>query len=122
MGGATFTSTYAYDGDGLRASQTAGGNAVSYTWDVNAGLPVILQDSDGNSYVYGLDLISVTDDSSVQTYFLHDGLGSSTELAADDDVVNTYDYDVFGAVRSSTGATTEWSYTGEQRDAGSGLY
>jgi hypothetical protein len=54
---------------------------LSYTWDVAAGLPVVLQDSDGNSYVYGLDLISVTDNSSVQTYFLYDGLGSTTKLA-----------------------------------------
>jgi RHS repeat-associated protein len=112
------TSTYAYDGDGLRDSQTVGENAVSYTWDVNAGLPVVLQDSDGNSYVYGLDLISATDDSSVQTYFLTDGLGSTSELADDDGTVTgTYAYDAFGPVRTHTGATTEWSYTGEQNDA-----
>jgi RHS repeat-associated protein len=114
--GAT-TSTYAYDGDGLRDSQTVGENAVSYTWDVNAGLPVVLQDSDGNSYVYGLDLISATDNSSVQTYFLSDGLGSTTELADDEGTVTgMYAYDVFGPVRTHTGATTEWSYTGEQND------
>jgi YD repeat-containing protein len=100
------TSTYAYNGDGLRASQTVGENTVSYTWDVNAGLPVVLQDSDGNTYVYGLDLISVTDDSSVQTYFLSDGLGSTTELADDEGtVVGTYAYDAFGPVRSHTGAS-----------------
>jgi hypothetical protein len=83
-----------------------GENTVSYTSDVNAGLPVVLQDSGGNSYVYGLDLISVTDNSSVQTYFLSDGLGSTTELADDEgSVTGTYTYDAFGPVRAHTGAS-----------------
>jgi RHS repeat-associated protein len=60
---------------------TATGVPLSYTWDVAAGLPVVLQDSDGNSHVYGLDLISATDGAGDQTYFLCDGLGSTTELA-----------------------------------------
>ncbi len=30
--------------------------------------------------------------------------------------MGTYEYDVFGTVRAQTGATTEWSYTGEQND------
>jgi RHS repeat-associated protein len=111
------TSTYAYNGDGLRASQTIGGNAVSYTWGVNAGLPVILQDSLDNTYVYGLDLISATDGVGDQTYFLYDGLGSTTELTAGDgSVAGTYAYDVFGPVRTHTGAATQWTYTGEQND------
>jgi RHS repeat-associated protein len=77
----------------------------------------VLQDSLDNTYVYGLDLISVTDDSSVQTYFLYDGLGSTTELADEDGTVTgTYAYDVFGPVRAHTGAATEWTYTGEQND------
>jgi RHS repeat-associated protein len=32
------------------------------------------------------------------------------------DVVGTYDYDVFGAVRSHSGTDTEFSFTGEQND------
>jgi RHS repeat-associated protein len=60
----------------------------------------------------------VTDNSSVQTCFLYDGLGSSTELAAHDgSVTGAYAYDVFGPVRAHTGASTEWSYTGEQNDS-----
>ncbi len=53
--------TYAYNGDGLRASRTIGGSTVSYRWDAASGLPVILQDSASNTYVYGLDLISRAD-------------------------------------------------------------
>lgn len=109
--------SYAYNGDGLRVSRNIGGAAVSYTWDVNRGLPVILEDSDGNRYVYGLDLLSATDNSSTQTYFLYDGLASTTELSDDEGTVTgTYEYDVFGSVRAHSGAATEWSYTGEQND------
>ncbi len=64
------------------------GVTTSYMWDPStgsgqapaAGLPVVLQDSQANSYVYGLDLISRTDSGGVQTYYLYDGLGSTTDL------------------------------------------
>jgi hypothetical protein len=93
------------------------GGTRDCVWDVNAGLPVILQDSLDNTYVYGLDLISATDDTSVQTYFLYDGLGSTTELAnGGGTVTGTYRYDAFGSVRTHTGAGTEWTFTGEQND------
>jgi hypothetical protein len=39
-------------------------------------------------------------------YFLHDGLGSTTELADDaGTVTGTYAYDVFGPIRAHTGAS-----------------
>jgi RHS repeat-associated protein len=46
------------------------------------------------------------------------GLGSTMALTdADGDVVNTYDYDVFGDIRSSTGSQpNEFRFTGEQWD------
>jgi len=38
-------------------------------------------------------------------------------------VVATYRYDVFGAIRSQTGSSpNQWLFTGEQRDSDSGLY
>jgi RHS repeat-associated protein len=37
-------------------------------------------------------------------------------------VLNTYDYDVFGAIRSSSGSQANaWTFTGEQTDATTGL-
>ena len=108
---------YAYNGDGLRMSRSIGGTAVSYTWDVNLPLPVILQDSQGNSYVYGLDLISRTDSAGVQEYYLYDGLGSTTHLAdGSGNVMATYGYDVFGGLRSGAPAATDRLFTGEQND------
>ena len=44
----------------------------------------------------------------------YDGLGPSTDA---------YTYDVFGAVRASTGSSANpWLFTGEQHDAESDLY
>jgi RHS repeat-associated protein len=113
---ASTTGTYAYNGDGLRATRTIGPSAVSYVWDLNASLPVILQDTAGNRYIYGLDLLTRIDGTD-EEWYLDDGLGSTTGLADDTGAVTgAYEYDVFGAVRTHTGDATEWSYTGEQND------
>jgi RHS repeat-associated protein len=116
------TSSSVYNGDGMRMSHTVSGTPTNYTWDVNAGLPVVLQDGT-NTYVYGLDLISATDGAGAQTYFTYDGLGSTTDLTnGSATVTGTYSYDVFGAVRAQTGGGSNyWQFTGEQTDADSGL-
>jgi len=103
-------SVYTYNGDGLRVSRTIGQTSVSYIWDVNTGLPVILQDSEGNTYVYGLDLISRTDSQGNQEYYLSDGLGSTSDLRDEGgDAVADYTYDVFAAIRAQSGSTTRSS-------------
>ncbi len=121
IGGATSSSIY--NGDGLRMSHTVGAQTTSYTWDVAAGLPVVLQDGT-NTYVYGLDLVSGTDGAGVQTYFLYDGLGSATGLT-DGSGNNpvSYAYDIFGAIRSQTGSSPNyWLFAADQRDAESSFY
>ena len=119
LSGATVASvsgTYAYNGDGLRTTRTIGGSGSAFVWDQNANLPVILQDSAGNRYVYGLDLLTRINGTS-EEWYLADGLGSTTGLSdGAGGVTGSYAYDVVGAVRAQTGATTEWSYTGEQND------
>ena len=79
------------------------------------------QDSDGNTYVYGLDLI-MRFDGTDEEWHLSDGLGSTIALAGDNgDVTDEYAYDVFGAERSHTGSSgAEFTFAGEQTDA-SGL-
>jgi len=111
------TSSSVYNGDGLRMSHTEGVVTTTYTWDVAAGLPVVVQDSD-NTYVYGLDLISTTDGAGVQTYHLYDGLGSTTDLTdGSANPTDAYSYDVFGTIRSQSGSSPNyWLFTGEQRD------
>ena len=120
MGGATFSSTY--NGDGYRTSHTEGVTTTSYTWDVAADLPVVMQDDD-NTYVYGLDLISTTDGAGVQTYSLNDGLGSTTDLTdGSANPTDDYSYDVFGTIRSQSGSSDNyWLFTGEQRDGQPGV-
>jgi RHS repeat-associated protein len=117
------TSTSVYNGDGLRMSHTVGQTTTSYVWDVAAGLPVVLQDGT-NTYVYGLDLISATDDQGAQTYFTYDGLGSTADLTDDEgDEIDDYTYDVFGAIRSQGGSSDNfWLFTGEQQDSDSSFY
>jgi RHS repeat-associated protein len=105
-------------------SHTVGETTTDYVWDVAAGLPVVLQDSDGNTYVYGLDLISATDGEGAQTYFQYDGLGSVTDLTdSAGNSVDSYSFDVFGTIRTQSGSSPHyWLFTGEQRDGDSGLY
>jgi len=83
-----------------------------------AGLPVLLQDGT-NTYVYGLDLISATDEDGVQTYYFSDGLGSTTTVAdAGGGVVSECGYDVFGELRGQSGVPDDvMLFTGEQYDA-----
>jgi RHS repeat-associated protein len=98
-----------------------------YVWDAGARLPVVLQDvrdpSSGSTttttYLYGLGLIAQTESGSGNTHFyLANGLGSTTELVeSDGDVANTYTYDVWGALRSSSGSVgNQFDFTGEQAD------
>jgi YD repeat-containing protein len=44
--------TYAYNGDGLRASQRISGTTSYFAWDTTEELPLILDDGT-NSYIYG---------------------------------------------------------------------
>lgn len=75
------------------------------------------------TYVYGLDLISLTAKNRKQTYYLYDGLGSTTGLTDESGAVTaTFAYDVFGELRPSSSPSNQWLFTGEQRDADSGLY
>ncbi|MDP9238067.1 MAG: DUF6531 domain-containing protein [Chloroflexota bacterium] len=129
-----------YDGDGLRVRQrtfTTTSPVVvddDYAWDAGAGLPVVLQDtrtprgqaSATTTYLYGLGLISETSGAGVTSYYLADGLGSTTQLTDNAGAItDSYSYDVFGAPRTTTGTTAnDFQYTGQQRDgnANRGLY
>jgi RHS repeat-associated protein len=116
------TTTYRYNGDGLRVEKdVGGGSGADYVWDVGPELPVVLDD--GEAYVYGLDLIAKVDDDENAYHYLYDGLGSTVALADESGaVVSTYAYDAYGEVRSSTGSeANEYRFTGEQADDDSGL-
>ncbi len=92
------TTDFAYNGDGLRDSLTYDSNTTTFTWDVNASVPQVLDDGDFR-YVYGLGRIAEVDGSDNAYYYLPDGLGSTMALTdAAGAVENTYEYDPFGAI------------------------
>ena len=137
-GANTGTGRYVYNGDGLRlrATTKATGQAPvdnDSVWTQGDGLPVVLQDvrmqsgtSTTTTFLYGLDLISATDNAGVTSYYLTDGLGSTRALTdSAGAVTDTYSYDAYGAVRAQTGVTNnDFRFTGEQADdnANRGLY
>ena len=110
------TTTFTYNGDGLRESLTVNSNTTTFTWDVNRSIPQVLDDEDLR-YVYGIGRIAQVDGADT-FYYLTDGLGSTMALTdADGDVVNDYDYDVFGALRDSSGSQgNDFTFAGEQVD------
>jgi uncharacterized protein RhaS with RHS repeats len=75
------------------------------------------------SYVYGIGRVSEVDGSGNTYYYLPDALGSTMALCdASGNVVDSYDYDVFGSVRSSSGSQANaFTFTGEITDASTGL-
>ncbi|HLF77761.1 MAG TPA: RHS repeat-associated core domain-containing protein [Dehalococcoidia bacterium] len=115
------TTTFIYNGDGLRDSLTFNSVTTTSTWDVATSIPQVLDD-ETLKYVYGLGRISQVG-ASATYYYLADGLGSTMALVdSTGTVVNTYDYDVFGAVRGSTGSqSNEFKFTGEQADSSTGM-
>lgn len=66
-------------------------------------------------------MISATDGSRNQVYYSYDALGSVSDLTnGSGTVIDSYTYDVFGALRSHTGSSgSYWLFTGEQRDGAS---
>jgi len=113
------TSTFAYRGDGLRDSRTVGMTTTTFTWDINAGLPVVLDD--GNQYLYGAGL-SAMKQGSDWFYYLADGLGSTMAIVdASGDVENGYTYDVYGEPTVTGSLANEFDFAGQQTDGSTGL-
>ncbi len=116
--------SYAYNGEGLRMSETVGATTTPFTWDVSGGLPLILEDGT-NAYVYGPDglpLEQVTGNNAL--WFHHDQLGSTRLLTdASGQTVATYAFTPYGVLSSSSGPdSTPMLFAGQYRDSESGLY
>jgi YD repeat-containing protein len=91
--------TFGQNGSYLRESLTTGGNTTTFTWDIANRIPQVLDDGTFK-YVYGLGRIAEVGPGTTTHYYLPDGLGSVMALAnSSGTVVNTYEYDVFGAIR-----------------------
>ena len=119
---------YEYDYAGNRTVKSSENDYTYYLNDINGGLTQVIAeyDKDGNekcSYTRGIDIISQERDGNV-SFYLTDGHGSVRQLAdMDGAVTDTYVYDAWGNLISSTGDTeNSYLYCGEQLDSTTGLY
>ncbi len=124
------TVSYTYDVDNIRTRKTAGADVTDYLVDHNRDLPQVLVESTSGgsivSYVYGDDLISMERPASEGgiRYYHYDGQLSARQLSdSSGSISDTYTYEAFGNLLSSTGSTiNNYRYTGEQYDANVGFY
>jgi RHS repeat-associated protein len=130
-GGVTIT----YNGDGQRVRKFVAGVTTNFLVDdlnptghEQVILEAVVGQNAARPYVYGLDLISQRRQTGsttfVTSFYGYDGHGSVRFLT--DSVgtaTDTYDYDAFGNLISSTGSTpNHYRYAGEQFDADLNLY
>lgn len=125
--------TLAYDGDGNRVNETAGGAATSYlVADFNpTGYAQVVDELQNGivsrTYSYGLELINqrqTIHGAPATNFYGYDGHGSVrflTDTAGA--VTDTYDYDAFGNLISQMGTTPNlYLFAGEQFDPALRIY
>ena len=114
--------SYAYDGDGMRASQDIGGTTHHLTWDVTENVPPLLSDEIA-SYVYGpgggpIEQIS----GETARYLHHDQQGSTrliTALAGTSE--GKCSYGAYGAATCEGAVTSPLGYDGQYTNTDNGL-
>jgi RHS repeat-associated protein len=121
-----------YDGQGMLVSRTLGNSTTNYLVDQEnpTGYPQIVEERVGGSVikvlVFGPRIVSQrqkTNGNWVRSYYVHDGHQDVRLLTdASGTVTDSYDYDAFGNVLYSTGATpNDYRYTSERFDSSVGL-
>jgi RHS repeat-associated protein len=121
------TSLYAYNGDGVRLKQIVAGAVTTYTQDVAAPLPVVLQSRTGvttTKYLYSEGTRPLAQNATAWEYLLPDALGSVRQIANTSGYINlTKDYGPYGSVLNSSGSSpSAYGFTGEQRDHSGLIY
>jgi RHS repeat-associated protein len=125
--------TLVYDGDGNRVARTAGGVTARYLVDdLNpTGYVQVVEELVNGAvqrrYTYGLQRVSQTqllNSAWTTSFYNYDGFGSVRQLTDPTGAVtDTYDYDAWGNIVDSTGATPNvYLYRGEQYDPDLHLY
>ena len=105
--------TFTYNGDGQRVQKIDSTGTTKHVWD---GQNILLE-TDGSNIIqvvytlqpmlYG-NLISQRR-SGTTSFYLFDGLGSTTQLAnSTGSVTDSYLYDSFGNILLTSGSTTNW--------------
>jgi len=115
--------TYAYDGNGLRASQTIAGTTTYMVWDMTEELPLLLSDGT-NSYVYGPGGLPIEQISSggTVTYLHHDQQGSTRLLTGSTGtVIGKCTYGAYGAPTCEGATTAPLGFDGQYTSSDTGL-
>jgi RHS repeat-associated protein len=116
--------SYAYDGTGLRISQSINGSTTHMVWNTAEKLPLLLNDGT-SSYVYGPDGAPLEQINSKEEvlYLHHDQQGSVRLLTGTTGTSQgAYSYTPFGSLEAHTGsATTALGYGGQYTNADTGL-
>jgi len=115
------TTSYQYNGDGDRISQTVDSTLTTYVLDVATPLTMVLSETSNGStltYWHGLDVLAQSDGTNTK-YFEYDGLGSVRQLTNPSGVVGlSQTFDPYGNPYTSSGlATTHLGFTGEAADS-----
>jgi len=131
---AASTTSYGYNGDGLRMCKYAGssnqacqqGGANQFLWDVAGSLSLLLKDGT-SAYVYGPGGLPVEQVNTSATYWYHHDQIGSTRLVTNSSggTAATYTFDPYGGLASSTnpgGITNPLGFCGQYQDSESGLY
>jgi YD repeat-containing protein len=116
--------SYAYDGNGLRASQTITATTTYMVWDMAEPLPLLLADGT-NSYIYGpggLPVEQVASGGTI-TYLHHDQQGSTRLLTGSTGTVTaSTTFDAYGNKTGATGtSTTPLGYDAQYTSSDTGL-
>lgn len=118
------TSSYTYDGDGLRTASTIEGATSQFTWSQAGGLPLVLNDGT-NAYLYGTDGLPLAHQDTASgdvAYYHHDQLGSTRLLTATDGAtIGAATYDPYGTPADSTGEVSPLGFAGQYTDPHTGL-
>ncbi len=115
---------YAYNGDGLRISQTISETTNYLTWDATEGVPLILNDGT-NSYIYGpgnAPIEQINNSTGAVTYLHHDQAGSTRLLTGSTGTVTGIcTYAAYGTPTCEGTATTPLGFDGEYTSSDTGL-
>jgi RHS repeat-associated protein len=115
--------SYAYNGDGLRVSQTISGTTTYMAWDMAEKLPLLLSDGT-NSYIYGPEGLPIEQISSGGTtsYLHHDQQGSTRLLTGSaGTVTGKCTYNPYGTPTCEGTATTPLGFDGQYISSDTGL-
>jgi len=118
------TTTYQYNAEGKRISKSDGSDITKFIYE---GTKIVLELDDLNNEIarntYGLALVSREVNNEVG-YYLYNGHGDTVVIInSDNEVLNTYEYDVWGVIISETESLNNpYKYAGYYYDTETGNY